>query len=1284
MQIPGSLDSFPRSARFIFRRRLGAGGFGVVYEADDLERGTRVALKTLQHLDAAGLYAFKREFRALADLAHPNLIALHELISEGDQWFFTMDLVEGTDFFSFVRGSLVVAAESTVVAPWMNPQSSMEVAGFVSSTQNAPDPATPPAEHTPAPIVRVAPVESPGTVDPKRWTRLRSALRQLAEGLNALHAAGKLHRDLKPSNVLITCAGKLTILDFGLVMDVLTGTAQSSVMPMAGTPGYMAPEQALGEPASPANDWYSVGVMLYEALTGKLPFEGNAFQVLMRKQREDPLPPSAADPSVPGDLDTLCVQLLSRIPGERPSGADVLHRVMPASEEADDPPPHRSLLPESMPFVGRERHLAVLSDAFARVKEGWATTVHVRGVSGIGKSALVRHFLEGLASRQEVVILTGRCYEREAVPYKAVDSLIDSLSRHLSRLPEPDVAALLPRDVQAVVRLFPVLDRVNAIAAAPRRDALPPDVQELRRRGFNALRELLARIADRKPLVLHIDDLQWGDADSAFLLAEILREPEPPALLLLIGYRSEDAEKSEMLRRLPAPAVITSKADINESVRDLLVGELDREESRAMALSVLGDSYGAASQADMIAEEAAGSPFFVRELSHWVRSQQKAEAGEIRLETTLANRLSRLPADARCLLETVSVSGRPLARRVARAAAALSPEQERAAIALLRVEYILRSRGVGDEEELETFHDRIRETSLAQLNAKELAQRHLQVVGALEASGKSDPDTLAMHFRRAERPDKAAPYAILAGDRAAAALAFDRAAALFAYALEAAPGDPTHERDLRIKLGDALRNAGRGAEAAREYSSAAKGAPPRQNLELRRQAAEQLLRSGHVEEGKLALHDVLASVGITVFQSRWMVLASLLFRRLLIQLYSFGLRRKAGEVSAETLVRLHVYAVGIGLSATDPLRGSEFHARHFLLALQAGDRYHLAVSFAIEVAHAAMDDKGGRRRALRAHRIAEELANEVGDPYLLGLSKWGMALLEGLTGYWSKSLAYFQEAEEIWSGRCTGIAWELALARVFVLSAHFHRGDFQEISRLTYAVREDAVARGDLFALTYLRVGMLYVVSLARDRPDAAREEVLNAISNWSQRDFDALHFWEMVALGRIDIYAGTPLAARQRMKNLWPKILRSFLLMAQYQRVSFYHLRASSALAAASMGGKDGPLFQTLLREADRDIRRLAREDVPWAQALSDSLRAPLASLRGDTVGAMSFLERAASRFDACEMALFAASVRRRHGEIIGGDVGRAMVAAADTWMAGQGIQNPGRMTCLFAPGFR
>src|SRR5262249_37780232 len=130
--------------------------------------------------------------------------------------------------------------------------------------------------------------------------------------------------------------GRVKMLDFGLVVDFAGGPAQASAERIAGTPAYMAPEQATSEPTSPACDWYAVGTMLYEALTGRLPFDGTAIEILMRKVREEPAPPSSLVPGVPADLEALCVELLRRLPGERPSGAEVLGRI--TSNGGESPP----------------------------------------------------------------------------------------------------------------------------------------------------------------------------------------------------------------------------------------------------------------------------------------------------------------------------------------------------------------------------------------------------------------------------------------------------------------------------------------------------------------------------------------------------------------------------------------------------------------------------------------------------------------------------------------------------------------------------------------------------------------------------------------------------------------------------------------------------------------------------------------------------------------------------------------------------------------------------------
>ena len=315
-----SSTEFLGTDRFTIRRRLGSGGMGVVYEAHDREMNKTVALKTLTRAEAVHIYRFKQEFRALADATHPNLVSLYEFMSDGRFWFFTMELVKGVNFLEYVRPGLRAlrrrSSESATLLSSLRDRSSLD---YEADTQDFTDT---------QPTWTAEKSDVTGSVSD--WSsihldedRLRSAFRQLAQGVHGLHEMGKLHRDIKPSNVLVTSGGRVVILDFGLVADVDPAGERESV-PLAGTPDYMSPEQGAQLSLTPASDWYSAGVMLYQALTGKLPFSGKFFEVMMNKQSKDPPAPRELRPQTPADLDELCMKLLQRDPNARPTGREVL------------------------------------------------------------------------------------------------------------------------------------------------------------------------------------------------------------------------------------------------------------------------------------------------------------------------------------------------------------------------------------------------------------------------------------------------------------------------------------------------------------------------------------------------------------------------------------------------------------------------------------------------------------------------------------------------------------------------------------------------------------------------------------------------------------------------------------------------------------------------------------------------------------------------------------------------------------------------------------------------
>jgi serine/threonine protein kinase len=427
---------FTGTERFEVVRRLGMGGMGAVYLAHDRQRDARVALKLLRQVDPLGIYRFKREFRALANVSHPNLVALDELVSRDDRWFFTMEVVDGVDFLVHIRGrpDAPSLASGSGDATQTETTGSATLDTIITGGSALGLERGIGAAHTPL-------------VDAEQYDRLRRALRQLTEGVLALHQAGHLHRDIKPSNVLVTEAGRVVLLDFGVVAELAGERYELGPRSVVGTPAYMAPEQGRDGPLSAACDWYAVGVMLYEALVGRRPFAGSMSELMEAKHTRDAFLPAAVRASAPADLAALCTGLLARDPEGRTSGAELLRTL------GGDPESHQvfatvpSATTDEALLVGRESHLQALDAALADVRSGRPRTVLISGPSGCGKTALCDRFLRRLRHDDRAVVLTGRCYERESVPYKAVDNLIDALYRAPRRscLSRPLWRCLSPR-----------------------------------------------------------------------------------------------------------------------------------------------------------------------------------------------------------------------------------------------------------------------------------------------------------------------------------------------------------------------------------------------------------------------------------------------------------------------------------------------------------------------------------------------------------------------------------------------------------------------------------------------------------------------------------------------------------------------------------------------------------------------------------------------------------------------------------------------------------------------
>jgi tRNA A-37 threonylcarbamoyl transferase component Bud32 len=1211
--------------------------------------------------DPMAYYRFKNEFRTLADVQHTNLVRLYEFVSKSGRVFFTMELVRGTDFREHVQAPSRQKSTSQPDAPRSDQPTTVTAPERTLSGSAR----TEPMDALPFAVTEKY-VAGAGVLpimkrSPANFKRLSPALRQLVEGVQALHAAGMLHRDIKPSNVLVTDDGRVVLLDFGIATRL--SPQRSSAHEVLGTADYMAPELINGDaPYTTASDWYSVGVVLYETLVGQTPFSGSPASVFLAKCTQDPPLASTSVVGVPAELDRLCRSLLDRDPSRRPPANEIL-RVLGGKPSSIPPPPWLRTVEAAPPLVGREALLGTLRDAFASVCAGRSLTARVSGPSGVGKSSLVLRFLQELEANGTALVLRGRAYEREAIPYKAVDAVLDDLTCHLIHLAREGRPAPIPPDMGALARLFPVLRRLPWVPADDNRAGRAPNV--VRRQAFASLRWLLAMLGTDRPVVIFLDDVHWGDVDSAALLLELVRSPNAPPLLLLMAYRDNESDRSPFL------AEIRERWPGNAEVRELAIAPLRLEEAKTLALDRLGSvDQVAQSLADAIARESGGNPFLVEEL---VRSNRKA--GRPEPGSLIVERLASLPSPARQVMELVAIAARPLPLSVVQAAAGL-PEGAEEVFALLCRTRFARV-GLRDRHEfIETTHDRIGEAIVAQLSPSALRGHHGVLARALEDAPGTDVEAVVHHWLEADRADRAAQLALAAAEKAAAQLAFEQASRLYRLAIDHRATSPQGVSQLRERLAEALQLAGRNTAAAEAYRQAADTTQPERRLELQRAAAEQLLLSGRIAKGSEVLYSVLRAVGVRAPRAPVAIILWLVIYRL--WLFVLGLRfkeREPEEVRPEDSLRVDaLFTAALTFSFVDPIVGACMQARHLVEALRVGSRFQVLRAVSIEATHLA--GRGGRpsRRERElpelASRLAERHDTEEARDFLLALL--GMSAFQ--RGRWRDARAALDALE----GRTSLMRTALTNTRIFGTVTLAELGELREMGRQAARLCAAAQDRGDAFTLVNL--GAIELIHcLVEDDPDGARQAGRASLAHWTKKGFHVEHWLHMVFVGDVDLYAGETAHAYDRFMRDMPKLEKSFLLQLTYVRAMTLYTRVRLAIASIETRPE---LRSARIAEARRMARRLEREHDAWIGVLAAMGQAMAANASGDRTGAIAALRAAVARADATHSHYYGVPARYRLGELLGGAEGGALVEQARATLSAQGVRNIACWAAIFLPG--
>jgi hypothetical protein len=859
------------------------------------------------------------------------------------------------------------------------------------------------------------------------------------------------------------------------------------------------------------------------------------------------------------------------------------------------------------------------------------------------------------------------------VPYKAVDGIVDGLAELLRKLPPDELPSLLPRRAYLLGQVFPVLAPLCGRAQKPDDAEAIANPHEQRLRLFACVRELLSKLGRTRPLVLIVDDWQWADRDGISLVAEALRPPDAPPLLLLVTERIASITPEGMASDARQPV---EQVAIVGDVRDIELGKLPREDAEELALRLLGEARR--EQATAIAREAKGHPLFIDELVRQLGVSGMA-AGAMRLDDALWSRVTRLEPQLRHALELVAVAGTPITHDVASRAAGSDLAEFIALTTPLRTDRFVRTNGVGKYGTVEPYHDRVRESVLSHLQLTTRKDWHARLAVAFERAAPGDVESIAAHWLGAGDAPRAAQAAVRAAADASSALAFDRAAHLYRTALELGDFLPAERRALLAKLAEALTNAGYNAEAGEVRLQLARDAEPLDALDLRRVAAEQFLCSGHHDRGLELLRGALRECRIAFPVSPLLVVLYLVVFRLVLRVRGIGFREARSAPDRRLLLRIDTArSAGLGLSMSDNLRGAYFETRCLLLALRARDPARIAHALCMAVCFSAAGGTRTRARTARMLRSAQELASRVGTPEAEAMAATATGWYHYFLSDWRPAAESLERAEALFRDKCVGVAFELNSVRLMLYRTLSFLGAVDALAERVPPVFREVEKRGDLYSSINIRTNPRTIVALANDDPQEVAREVGEA-TKWLGERFVVQHYFCLGAQAQHDLYVGATASAVARMESAWPRLRRSLLLHVQSVRVSMLDQRARVAVAAAVT---DAARREHLLRIAEHDATRLLRERQPWATALGEVVRAGVAHARGQESASVEHMRAAIENFDSIGMAMHAASVRARLGARIAGAEGAALREQADGWLASQHVQNPPALIALLAPG--
>jgi PAS domain S-box-containing protein len=759
------------SKRFRLLRRLWSDQESHVFEVLDRSKDRRLALRLLSWTEEQRAIArFKQEFRVLSELRHPDLVTVHDFeVIPGDCYFFTMDLCPGR----FLHNAF----------------------------------------------------------QPCDFKRLVQVSWQICQTLDFIHSRGILLGSLTPHSILLDEAPSESPqagADFSIRF-VTLGLETELRLDRAEVPDwlhYLPPEAAVGRTLDPRANLYSLGVVLYELMTGFRPFEADSPVELMKQHlRHSPTPLRQLRPDVPLELENIVLRLLEKRPSRRYQTA---HELALALGEAgsyiasEQTRPFKTNFIYSSEFIGRQKEFNRLKSAYRSARGGRGGLALVTGEAGIGKTRLVQEFKLFLQLEGEVVLHT-RSFERARAPYQEINELVGQL---LLRFEKTQSGLVEHYRSEGLAPL--------AAAARPEGEGPAPAT---RRQILEALTEVFLEFATTQPFVMILDDLHLADKETIEFLSGLSGRLQHHPILLVLVFEALRTEAAHPLNRLV------------ESARGALLAEplelprLSKDETGQLLQSILGIPYQPPRLTKLIHQETEGNPFFVEEVVKYLVDEgiieRRGQDWDLMLPDisllkipgsivdAISRRLAALEPLELELLKILAVFGQSIDLAMLSEVSGYDPGRLQSALLELQNRQLVTLQEVSGSSRYLFAHAKIGEVLYRQMDAMLRRLLHVRfaesLIGRHGEGDRSVFGAIAHHCLEGRLTEKAISWALRAARAAASLFAFQSAIQNYERAIEEiqALGRDAHRPEYEAALeevADLYAQGGDNQKAIRRYA----------------------------------------------------------------------------------------------------------------------------------------------------------------------------------------------------------------------------------------------------------------------------------------------------------------------------------------------------------------------------------------------------------------------------------------------------------------------------------